>query len=256
MNNAKKSKYAVELNKLQDATLDAISTARDQIEVQFSNHAEDRNLVDYTLKRLFAYMSDRSQAVSYLVSSDFMWDAEIVLRSFYEASAKIWLICLSPPDQRESLAEEFWGAYASMHNHKKAKRASPAAELFKRHDRVADETILSTLADRRIYDFGEGNKNDRKVLEQKWSFSEIIRFLEKNSPDDFDLQDAPGLLHMYGRRRSSCRAPHRKPRRRRFVDMAAKFSNVSRRPQRARPCLKNWSPAPEPISSIPTTTTG
>lgn len=191
-------KYALELNELQAATVEAISTARDQIEIQFSKHAEDGNRVDYTLKRLFAYLSDRSQAVSYLVSSNLVWDAEIVLRSFYEANAKIWFICLSKPDQRDALVEEFWGPYAYMHNHKRANRTSPAAELFRRHDRPADETILSTLTNQRIFDIGEGNRNDRKALEHKWSFTEIIRFLANNSPEDFDLQDAPSLLHMYG----------------------------------------------------------
>lgn len=127
-----------------------------------------------------------------------MWDAEIVLRSFYEANAKIWFVCLSQSDQRDELAEEFWGPYASMHSHKKANRASPAAEVFRRHGKSADETTLSTLTDPRIFDFGEGNKNDRRALEQKWSFTEIIGFLANNSPDDFDLRDATGLLHMYG----------------------------------------------------------
>jgi hypothetical protein len=191
-------KYSAELNELQEATLEAISFARNQIEIQFSNHAEDRNLVDYTLKHLFAYLSERSQAVSYLVSSNMVWDAEIVLRSFYETAAKIWFICLSRPDQRDALVEEFWGPYASMHSHKRANRASPAAEVFKRNKRPDDEIILSMLGDPRLFDFGENNKKDRKSLEQKWSFTEIIKFLGSNSPEGFDLQDVPGLLHMYG----------------------------------------------------------
>ena len=191
-------KYAKELNALQDASLDAVSAARDQIELQFSEHAKEENRVDNTLKRLFAYLSDRSQAVSYLVSSNFVWDAEIVLRSFYEANAKIWYICLNEPAQRETLVEEFWGPYASMHNHKRARRAAPAVDLSIRHNRTADAVIFSTLADRTIFNTGEGNKNDRKALEQKWSFTEIIRFISNNSPKDFDLRDAPGLLHMYG----------------------------------------------------------
>ncbi len=143
-------------------------------------------------------MSDRSQAVSYLLSSNFVWDAEIVLRLFYEANAKIWFICLTEPDQRDALVEEFWGPYASMHNHKRAHRASLAAELCRHHDWPADEINLSALSDRSVFDFGEGNKNDRKALAHKWSFTEIIRFLANNSPRDFDLRDAPGLLHMYG----------------------------------------------------------
>ena len=198
MADSEKSEYCVELNRLQDATLDLISTSRDQVEVQFSEHANADSGVDYTLKRLFSFMSDRSQVVSYLVSSNFVWDSEIILRSFYEANAKIWLICLSPPNERNALLEEFWGALANAHNHKRAYKAASAKSLFEKHNKLDEATVFAALENRNIFDRSSGNRKDRKNVEKRWSFSEIVKFLELNSPKEFDLRDAPGLLHMYG----------------------------------------------------------
>lgn len=190
--------YAEELNDLQDATLEAISAARDEVEAQFSEHAENDSLVDHTLKRLLAYASDRSQAVSYLVSSDYVWDAEMILRSFYEASAKVWFLCLAKSDERNALAKEFWGPYAEMHNHKRINRAGPATELFQGLGRSADRDVFAVLRKPSLFDPGEGNKVIRRGLEQKWSFTEIVKTLADNAPADFDFRDAKALLHMFG----------------------------------------------------------
>jgi hypothetical protein len=127
-----------------------------------------------------------------------VWDAEIVLRSFYEANAKLWFICFSPAAKRDALVEEFWGSYASMHSHKKAFRALPAAELFGRQNKATEGAILSALSNQNIFDFGQSDKRARKALEQKWSFTEIIRCLAKNSSGVSELKDVLGLLHMYG----------------------------------------------------------
>jgi hypothetical protein len=187
-----------DLNSVQAAALDAITAARNAIQGTFSEQGDHQDLVDNTLMRLCAYLSDRSQAVSYLVSSGFAWDGEIILRSFYEVNAKIWLICLSAEDQRPALTEEFWGTLASIHNHKRAHRAAAAQELFRRQGKPDDEAVFSVLMQEDLFDRGQGNKQARKAIDQKWSFTEIIRFLAANPPEGFNLIDITGVLHMYG----------------------------------------------------------
>jgi hypothetical protein len=187
-----------DLNHVQDAALNAISVARNWIQGQFKKHANSDNLVDDTLRRLCSFLSDRSQAACYLVSSGFVWDGEIILRSFYEVNAKIWLICCAAHDQRLELVQEFWGTLAATHNHKRAHRAEAAEDLFRRDGKVGDEVIFSTLRRKELFDFGQGNKQARKAIDQKWSFTEIVRFLSANPPDGFDFVAMPGLLHMYG----------------------------------------------------------
>ncbi|MDP7241198.1 MAG: DUF5677 domain-containing protein [Rhodospirillales bacterium] len=190
--------YASELDQIQDTVLEVISACRDEIEELFAANSNDQEIVDHTLKRLFAYQSDRSQTISYLVSSNYIWDAEIIMRSFYEAHTKIWFICQSPGGERESLAKEFWGDYSKMHAHKKAARAKPGAEFFAQNSRLGDAAVYEALANAQLFEFHEGNKRERKSLEQKWSFSEIIERLERDSSDSFPLTGVSGLKHMYG----------------------------------------------------------
>ncbi len=142
--------YASELDQIQDTVLEVISACRDEIEELFAANSNDQEIVDHTLKRLFAYQSDRSQTISYLVSSNYIWDAEIIMRSFYEAHTKIWFICQSPGGERESLAKEFWGDYSKMHAHKKAARAKPGAEFFAQNSRLGDAAVYEALGSRLI----------------------------------------------------------------------------------------------------------
>lgn len=84
-----------DLNSIKVAALDAITAVRNAIQGTFSEQGDRQDPIDNTLMRLCAYLSDRSRAVSYLVSSGFAWDGEIILRSFYEVNARIWVICQS-----------------------------------------------------------------------------------------------------------------------------------------------------------------
>jgi hypothetical protein len=186
------------MNELQDAVLSAISGARDSIDNQFRLHADPKSLVDETLIRLSAYLSDRSQAASYLVSAGFVWDAEIVLRSFYEANARIWFICLAEPSKRGELVEEFWGGLASIHNSQRAKKAAAPLELSKNRNNPHDEAIFSMLTREDLFEFSQENRKIRKSLEQKWSFTEIVNQLQKSPAAGFDMRAIGGLLHSYG----------------------------------------------------------
>ena len=192
------NRYASELNEIQDTVLEAISVCRDEIEDLFAINSDEHDIVDYTLKRLFAYQSDRSQTISYLVSSNYLWDAEIILRSLYETHAKIWFICLEPTGGRENLVQEFWGDYAKMHANKKAARAKPGAELFARISEPDSAAMYEALSNDKVFDFHKGNKQERKSLEQKWSFSEIIERLERSSDILFPISGVSVFKHMYG----------------------------------------------------------
>jgi hypothetical protein len=189
---------AARLNQLQDAVIVAIRTLRDEIDGHFSKNGDQEDLVDHTLRRLFSYLSDRSQAVSFLVSSGYVWDSEIVLRSFHEANAKVWFICLCDPAERKALVEEFWDAFSAAHNRKQATRARASVELFRSVNSPNNEAILSALTSESLFNFGTDNKDKRKRLEQKWSFSEILKYLEANAPADFPMRHLQALSHHYG----------------------------------------------------------
>lgn len=187
--------YAERLGSVQAATINAITAYRDYIADLFAAHEDSVDLVDTTLKQLFSYMSERSQSITLLVSWDKTWDAEILLRSFYEANAKIWLICLAPDeDERSRLAEDLWGEFAAVHNRKRANRADAAAKAAKE----ADKQIFNALMDSKLFPFSTKNQSARRNSEHVWSFSGIIKTLAESDHAEFNLDGVAGFLHMYG----------------------------------------------------------
>lgn len=187
-----------ELNSIQDLVINTISIARDQISLQFTNHFNGDDLVDQTLRNLTSYMSSRSQTVSHLLSMSYHWDAEIILRSFYEACAKIWFFCAYPSEKRQDLAAEFWGEYAHMHNHKRATRSFDAWKSYVSDIPSVNEAIFAELMNEKVFNRGDSNKAQRRALEQRWSFVEIIKYIEEKSAPDFPLAGLGHLRHMYG----------------------------------------------------------
>ncbi|MER2534765.1 MAG: DUF5677 domain-containing protein [Rhizobiaceae bacterium] len=188
-----------ENNALQDATLQAVSAVRDAVQACFdSDAARLDERVFSTLRRLFAFMSERSQAISFLVSAGYVWDAEIIVRSFYEAHAKIWFICLTPESGRRALVDEFWDTTSAVHNRRRAAQAAEAAAVSRRQGDSDDALVLSSLTREDIFPADPLNKQGRRTVEQKWSFAEIVRHLQKSGSADFDLSNLGGLLHMYG----------------------------------------------------------
>jgi len=189
--------YSEKLNQIQGATLDTISAARDEIEVIFSSRSDESETF-HTLRRLFSYMSQRSQTVSFLVSSNYPWDAEIILRSFYESSVKIWTICLASAEERTKLVTEFWSIYSAMHDHKTRVRAEPARKANTRDTRPEFSIVYDVFSNPKVFPQSGSTKKDRKRLEQKWSFTELIKSISKLETDGLNLRDIDTLLHMYG----------------------------------------------------------
>ena len=190
-------KYAAELNQIQDFMIYTTSLCRDGVMKSFSENEQSDSRVDATLKQLFHYFSDRSQVVSHLVSCEYAWDAEMILRSAFETSAKIWFICLSPEQDRENLVEEFWGISAQIHNRKRARKAGISKQLFLFANSQDDVDIFEALEDKKEFVHDEVNKRERKAIEQKWSFAEIISYLEANYPPTFPLKYLSSFLHGY-----------------------------------------------------------
>jgi len=189
--------FAGDLNELQNAKLQLISPVRDLIDHTFQVSDKEEQVLQ-TLKQLFHYMSARSQAVSYLVSSGFHWDAEIILRSFYEASAKIWFICFEDESERSALVQEFWGLYAATHDHKRKYRVDPVRSLSKAGGREGSAAIFDGLVNEAIFPSTPTNKRTRKDLERKWSYTEIISALSDSRNDKAKVPNADVLLHIYG----------------------------------------------------------
>jgi Family of unknown function (DUF5677) len=181
---------------LQEANLSGLSVIRDEIQYLFVDREDDSHAVTLTLKNLFHYMFSRNQTVSFLISYGYSWDAEIILRSFYEVAAKILLLCLSEENEKPILVDEFWDGLGRINERKRARKAKFVGQQFEKDSISA--SIFSMLQDGRIFDLQSGSKTERKRLEQKWSFSEMIAQLSKLLSNGKTLEEIISLLHTYG----------------------------------------------------------
>lgn len=182
---------------LQDGCLESLEYIRDEIQHLFQVYCQEPNLTDQTLKNLFAYQFSRSQAVSFLTSWGYVWDAEIVLRSFYETTVKLLYISLAQESEKHSLVEEFWEDLGAILSCKTAQRASHAEKVFEPGSVSA--AVFGTLQDERIFDLKpQANRTIRKDLQKKWSFTEMVESLQNRQLNGKPLVDTKFLLHIYG----------------------------------------------------------
>jgi hypothetical protein len=182
---------------LQEASLQAHAVIRDEIAGLFERYGETTPDVTPTLKRLFWYLSERNQAVSFLVSWGYSWDAEIILRSFYETAAKILFICFAEDQDKPELMDEFWNKLGSINDRRRARKAEFSAQVDEAN--TPSGVIFKASKDERLFDLdAKGNKAERKRLEQKWSFSEIIESLDGRMVGGKPLVGIKSVLHIYG----------------------------------------------------------
>ena len=156
------------------------------------------NEVARTLCMLFQYMLDRGRAVLVLLRNRLDWDAEIVLRTYYECALKILFISLSAPSERAAIVWEFWAPLGEAADRKAARKAGFAQNVLPETDRDGRDVFRLLRDSRMVRDSLELTKADRRRLEQRWSFSGLIETLSILQLDNRKLTEVRSLLHGYG----------------------------------------------------------
>lgn len=170
---------------------------RDEI-AQLTEPTKDEDEALGTLRPLVAYQSRRGQAVLYLATSGFHWDAEIVLRAYLEATARILFIALAPHDERGARIEEFWKVLGGIGDRRRAVKSESTRDLHSDDPRAA--AVFDVFRNPAIFEVEpKAPKAARKSAEQRWSFSEIIKSLSKSPQSEIGgLPELAGYLHPYG----------------------------------------------------------
>lgn len=147
----------------------------------------------HTVCCLGRYYTDRGRGILTLGVRGFDWDADILVRTLYECAAKIFLITLADEKQRAELVDEFWQILPEFSDRKRARKAALAEAVFPPDDPSRD--VFALMRDQRMVRSSRNlTKAERRQLEGKWSFSEIVDHLAKTAMGD----DIRALLHMYG----------------------------------------------------------
>ena len=163
----------------------------------FDGNAESKD-VQRTLCMLYQYFLDRSGAVVALLTNRLDWDAEILLRTCYECAVKVLRIALAPPREQVELVEEFWGPLDESANRRAARKAVFAEAVFPETCQ-GPRDVFRLLRDPKVFPDGLGlTRGDRRRLEHKWSFSELIETLKEAPLGKVKIKDIRFLLHVYG----------------------------------------------------------
>lgn len=146
---------------------------------------------------LYEFILERLNAVALLVENDLTWDAEIVLRSVTECMVKYLYICLSPEGEREEKKKEFWEDLEEINRIKQSKQAKRMLDLFPDNE-IMQTTFKPIIVSREEEELitSKKSRKERQNLEQKWSFSELVRFLSENY-GGINMPLILGLTHNY-----------------------------------------------------------
>jgi hypothetical protein len=165
----------------------------------FDALSPQKSLFCETLRVLNQYGADRCRGAYCLLVNGLVWDAEIVIRTFYEVIAKSLFLATASLERRKILLEEYWEVLPAISDAKGAERAQPPEKLARREGNADDERVFAHFRNPRIFTLEQiGNRKFRSEVEQRWSFSGIIAKLNKPDGDHERIGPIDTLLHGYG----------------------------------------------------------
>ncbi|MGE4385253.1 MAG: DUF5677 domain-containing protein [Endomicrobiaceae bacterium] len=178
------------IEKIEDHAKQLIPLISSEITNIFNSVQTDDSETLYTIKRLVSYMSERGDAIFCLLLNGCKWDAEILLRAYYEVFSKIILICLSDKDSQLKLIKEFNSKFLEINNKKMADKANIAAKY-------SNDISLSDLNNTVLFPHSKENKSTRKKIEHRWSFSGAIDQIKKIKHPRMPMDAIDALIHHY-----------------------------------------------------------
>jgi len=150
-------------------------------------------LIRFVSTQLYLSCQFSTESSLLLIKEGQEWDAEIINRSIIEGVVKYIYMLQGSEDEMLTKVTEYW-------------ETLPDFSAIKRSDRVTallnevPDDISSNwrglkdlkLSDDEVMSLRDGsNKHERKLLEQKWSFSNIVQTFSKSSDENLSL-----LVHL------------------------------------------------------------
>jgi hypothetical protein len=134
---------------------------------------------------LVDFIGQRAQAAMVLMNGELLWDAEIILRPMIEVLAKLYYIILS--DTNEELSRKIKEYWEITKLFEKKKFSDRAKEIIKADIGPKALYLKMILTDSEEQDLisnvDYGNREYRKDILRKWSFSEIIKAIGDKAKD-------------------------------------------------------------------------
>ena len=132
-----------------------------------------------------------------LLQNWMLWDSDILFRSALECATRLVFVSVAPPHERSVRIAEYTHLLMEVENIERSDKlrtaarnsADPATAMLLGGAALDPETEAELRAR------WPGSK--RRVLKQQWSFSEIVRALEKVDDVKLNLTAYGSLLHSY-----------------------------------------------------------
>jgi Family of unknown function (DUF5677) len=144
------------------------------------------------------YYSSRCQSVNLLLQDWKLWDCDILMRSALECATRFLFVSVANGPERSQRIQEYTISLNEIEDILRSQKAKTAAA----NAGEGESAMLfggATLSPERETELrAKWPQSKRKALKQKWSFSEMVRVLEKFSEPTLDLTKYGSLLHSYG----------------------------------------------------------
>lgn len=146
------------------------------------------------------YISCQMSSISSLtlVREGHEWDADVINRSLIEGVVKYVYMLVGDESERLEKAKEYWEVLPDFSSIKRSARADAFLASKSSETDVNFQPLEDLLLDdEQVSSLRNGtNKKERKLLDQKWSFSNIVS--EFSESDDKGLSLFSHLAHNYG----------------------------------------------------------
>jgi hypothetical protein len=135
-----------------------------------------------------------SESALLLVGFGRLWDADMLVRSVLEGTAKYMFLAPKDPTEREGRCREYWHVLPEFDRLKRHERVKQFAADIGKQGRATEAFRELQMSDEEAAQLrAQYPRRDRHTLAQKWSFNEIIKALTG------EQADLAGLLgHAYG----------------------------------------------------------
>lgn len=149
--------------------------------------------------QLYDYMATRSSGALLLLKVGDYWGAEILIRPVIEATIKIIFICLCDAETRQQRIREFRIDLPEINRLNRSERAKKTLSATKGKENVVIEGLIIKGQEEEELR-AKWPKKSRKLVEQKWTFSEMVREIDHAFSISHQIQGPflAGLTHSYG----------------------------------------------------------
>lgn len=142
-------------------------------------HTASRLLIDF--------LQDTFKAVDALLDCDLVDTAIAIGRTSIDASTKCAFLLSHPVDEQDPLGAEFLFDLTNAYSTKISNKARDVVELARQYNKEYAVEIFTRMANGEGLTLSDLNSKSRKALEDKWSFAETSKHLEKK----FEAEEVP-----------------------------------------------------------------